>query len=289
MGREGSRGRRGRGHGAGQARREVRTALGTLLLPQMRGEHAGEAGKPGPWAQNWVALMEDAAGGCAAACCGHPGAMQAGLGRSVRGDPQSVFRPLPADSRASECGDERLAGAEMHGGKNGSVQPCQKDAVAVWVEAGEGLRWPVEELSRDGPCSRSSRTGAPSFAFATRRTSQPPRPQPCLALPGAACVVCLLATCYAIAARDAANTHHSIACALGWAAHVPVGWRTCRPNPINIYPVACPRSTAKSLLWPLRTACVSARRLCTSKIPHAHTSSGSSCAPFRPVIAGLKS
>lgn len=48
MGREGSRGRRGRGHGAGEARREVRTALGTLLLPQMRGEHAGEAGKRGP-------------------------------------------------------------------------------------------------------------------------------------------------------------------------------------------------------------------------------------------------
>lgn len=58
--------------------------------------------------------MGDTVGEGAAACCRHPGAMQAGLGRSVRGDTQSVVRPLAADTRASAGGDERLAGSEMH-------------------------------------------------------------------------------------------------------------------------------------------------------------------------------
>lgn len=58
--------------------------------------------------------MDETAGGCAAACCRHPGAMQTGLWSSVRGDAESVFRPLPAGSGASESGGERLAGTEMH-------------------------------------------------------------------------------------------------------------------------------------------------------------------------------
>jgi hypothetical protein len=71
--------------------------------------------------------------------------------RSVEGDAESVFRPLAADTWASEYSGKKLGATVVGWRRDDSVQTCQKGAVAVGVKAGEGLTCGVHQQEKERP------------------------------------------------------------------------------------------------------------------------------------------
>jgi hypothetical protein len=174
--------------------------------------------------------------------------------QSVEGDAESVFRPLPADTWASEGGGERRWDAVMESRKNDSARTCQRSAASV----GRGRR--RLEISCECENRLSVRTAVSSrprqrqtVRSIIRVLFAPQRPQTCLASWPPLYSQGLLHS-RARAARG--ERQPAMASTL---RHLRDGRGTCSQpaarTPLNIISGRLPKSTPEPLRRPLCTVC----------------------------------